>query len=103
MADLHHAGVVALVLRLADHIRPPTRRGVEHADGAGAEDDRGGGSDMMHPEDRTNRHDERRDGADDRPRGGIDEMIVVALDLRRSHCGLSVGSAVLSGTSWSQK
>ena len=90
VADLHHAGVVALVLGLADHVRPPARHGVEHADGADAENDRRGGEHVMHPGDRADRHDEGRDGADDRPRAGIDEVVVVVLDLRRSHCGLSV-------------
>jgi len=41
MADLHHAGVIALVFRLADHVGPPARHGVEHADDADAENDRG--------------------------------------------------------------
>src|SRR5712692_2263835 len=103
MADLHHAGVIALVLRLADHIRPPARHGVEHADGADAENDRGGGKQMMHPGDRADGHYEGRDGADDRPRTGIDEVVVVVLELRRSHCGLSVSGAVLFGTYSSQK
>src|SRR5713226_10421831 len=102
MADLHHAGVIALVLRLADHIRPPARHGVEHANGADAENDRRRSKQMVHPGDRTDGHDEGRDGADDRPRTGINEVVVVVLDLRRSHCSLSV-SAVLFGTYSSQK
>ena len=89
MADLHHAGVIALVLRLADHIRPPARHGVEHADAADAKDDRRRRKQMVHPGDRADRHDERRNGADDRPRARINEVVVVMLDLRRSHFGLS--------------
>ena len=104
MADLHHAGVVALVLRFADHVGPPARHGVEHADGADAEDDRRGREQMMHPGDRADRHDEGRDRADDRPRARIDEVVVVMLDLRRSHCGLSVsGAGAVFGTYSSQK
>ena len=103
VADLHHAGVIALVLRLADHIRPPARHGVEHADDADAENDRRRREQMMHPGDRADRHDEGRDGADDRPRARIDEVVVVVLDLRRSHCGLSVSGAGVFGTYSSQK
>ena len=103
VADLHHAGVVALVLRLADHVRPPARHGVEHADDADAENDRRRREQMMHPGDRADRHDEGRDRADDRPRARIDEVVVVVLDLRRSHCGLSVSGAGVFGTYSSQK
>ena len=38
VADLHDAGVVALVARLADHAPPPVQHGVEDAEDAGAED-----------------------------------------------------------------
>ncbi|WP_233475896.1 cytochrome c oxidase subunit 3, partial [Bradyrhizobium brasilense] len=41
---------------------------------------------VVHPADRAERHDEGRDRADHRPRARVDEMIVVMLDLRLSHC-----------------
>ena len=88
MADLHHAGVVALVLGFADHVRPPAHHGVEHADHADAENDRRGGGQMVHPHDGADGHDEGRDRAYDRPRTRVDKVVIM-LDLRRSHCGLS--------------
>src|SRR3984957_4306621 len=103
VTDLHHAGMVALVLRLADHVAPPACHGVEHADGAGAEYDRRRRVHMMYPADGAHFHDEGRDRADDRPRAWIDEMVVVMLDLGRSHCSLSVGGDGRCGTYSSQK
>src|SRR5579883_911639 len=95
MADLYYAGVVALVLRLADHIRPPARHGVKHPDHADEENDRRPHptEHVMHPGDGAECHDEGRNGTDDRPRTRIDEVVVVMLDLRRSHSGLSVSGA----------
>src|SRR5206468_10142080 len=89
---------VTLVLGFADHIAPPARHGVEHADGADAEDNRRGGEHVMHPGNGAHRHDEGRNRADHRPRARIDEVVVVVLRVRRSHCGLSVGCAVPFGT-----
>src|ERR1700681_4118676 len=103
VADLDHAGMIALELGFADHIRPPARHGVEYADGADAENDRRRAEAMVHPGDRAERHDESRDGADDRPRARIDEVIVVVLDLRRSHYCLSVSVPVVLGTYSFQK
>ena len=51
------------------------------------------GEHVVHPGDRADRHDEGRDRADERPRARIDEVVVVVLDVRRSHCGLSVSGA----------
>src|SRR5260221_13985976 len=48
---------------------------------------------MTHRGDPADRHDEGRDGADDRPRARIDEVVIVVLDLRRGHFGLSVSGA----------
>ena len=97
VADLHHAGVVALVLGFADHIGPPAGEGVEHADGADAEHDRGRGIHLVHPAHRADRHDEGEQRADRRPRRGIDEMIVVVLRLRRSHCVSPSAAPVCAG------
>ncbi len=106
MADLHHAGVVALVLGFADHVRPPAHHGVEHADKAGAENNRRGGGQMVHPQDGADGHDEGRDRAYDRPRTRVDKVVIM-LDLRRSHCGLSpfavLAVPMVFGTYSSQK
>src|SRR5258708_38724696 len=71
-----------------DTHRHPAGQGEEHADGADAEKDGRRDEHVVHPGDRADRHDEGRDGADERPRARIDEVVVVVLDLRRSHWSL---------------
>jgi hypothetical protein len=82
--QLHHAGMIAGV-GLADDIAPPCDHGVEDADDAEAEHDRRAGVHVMHPADRSDRHEEGGDRTDDRPRARIDEVVVVMLGVRVSH------------------
>ena len=93
--DLHHAGVVALVLGLVDDVAPPGDHGVEHADRADREHQRRRGEHLVHPGDQPDREQEGRDRADDRPRARIDEVIVVVLGVRVGHRLFSVSSATL--------
>ena len=90
VADLHDAGVVALVARLADHAPPPVQHGVEDAEDAGAEDVRPDPEaeqrQALHRQDEADRHNEGRDRADERPGARIDEMVVVlGLGVRLGH------------------
>ena len=53
--DLHHAGVEALVLGLADHVAPPADEGIEDADDAEPEHQRRRREQMVHPADAAER------------------------------------------------
>ena len=83
--DLHHAGVEALVLGLADHVAPPADEGVEDADDAEPEHQRRRGEHVMHPGDAAERHQEGGGGADHRPRARIDQVVVVMLGVSLGH------------------
>ena len=49
--DLHHAGVIALVLGFLDDVAPPADHRVEHAERAGGEHQRRRGEHLVHPGD----------------------------------------------------
>ena len=83
--DLHDAGVVALVLGFVDDVAPPGEHGVEHADRAGREQERRGREQLVHPGDQSDREQQGRDRADDRPRARVHEMVVVVLGVRVGH------------------
>ena len=78
--------VVAFV-RLLDRVRPPREHGVEDDGQADEEQPRRGevhaeqmelvALEVLHPGNAADRHDERADRADERPRARIDDVIVV--------------------------
>ena len=82
----HDLGVVALVAFL-DGVRPPGEHGVEHDCQADEEQPRRGDVQpeqvelvalhVLHPGDAADCHDERADGADERPWARVDDVIVV--------------------------
>ena len=82
----HDPRVVALMAFL-DGVRPPGEHGVEHDGQADEEQPRRRevqpeevelvALQVLHPGDAADRHDERADGADERPRARIDDVVVV--------------------------
>ena len=85
-------GVVAR-MRLVDDIAPPHEHSEkderetepERERAAQAEKFRVRRSVRLHPHDGADRHDERRDGTDERPRTGVHQMIVVMFSVTVGH------------------
>ena len=95
MRDLHHAGVVALVLGFVDDVAPPADHGVEHADARRPRTPAARAANILciHVISADREH-EGRDRADDRPRARIHQMVVVVLGVSVGHrLGLRLRSA----------
>ena len=93
VGDLHHAGVVAVIRRLAGDVAPPADHGVGDAEHADAEHERRGREHVVHPGDGADRHHEGGDRRRRRPRARIDQVVVVVrLGVGVGHLSFSVSS-----------
>src|SRR5271170_7449491 len=72
--ELHDRGMVALEGRLADHVAPPHGHDPQYTQNA---DDHQRPAMAVHIEDGAAEEQARGDGAEDRPRAGIDQMVRV--------------------------
>ena len=89
-----HAGMVAL-MGFLHRVRPPSIHRVEHDQKTDEEDPRrgeidaeqveGATRDVTHVADAAERHDERANGGEKRPRAGVDDVVVVFLLVRIGH------------------